>query len=109
MQDIRQATSRHPADVQLADAQPESLDQLVDAPRRDPEHIGLLHDSEQRRLGPLVASRRRLPAPGRANTDRFEARTLAKLAATAWSRPARARRTRRRRCLRATAAALRRC
>ena len=41
------------ADVGLGDPQPEPLDKLIDAPRRNAEHIGLLDDRQQRLLGPL--------------------------------------------------------
>jgi hypothetical protein len=39
-----------PADLALGDPQPKRLDELVDAPRRDAAHIGLLHDCHQRLL-----------------------------------------------------------
>ena len=39
-----------PADLALADPQPEALDQLIDPPRRDAAHIGLLDDGQQRLL-----------------------------------------------------------
>ncbi len=40
------------ADLALGNPQPEALDQLVDAARGDPAHIGLLDDRQQRLLGP---------------------------------------------------------
>jgi hypothetical protein len=43
-----------PADLRPADAQPEALDELVDAPGRDAAHIGLLDHAEQRLLGALA-------------------------------------------------------
>src|SRR5215207_1619555 len=43
-----------PADLRLGDPQAEALDQLVDAPRRDPADIGLLDHAQQRLLGALA-------------------------------------------------------
>ena len=42
------------ADLGLGDPQPEPLDELVDPPGRDAEHIGLLDDRQQRLLGALA-------------------------------------------------------
>jgi hypothetical protein len=43
-----------PADLRLRDPQPEALDELIDAPRRDAAHIGLLDDGHQRLLAALA-------------------------------------------------------
>ena len=43
-----------PADLGLGDPQPEALDELIDAARRDAAHIGLLHHRHQRLLGALA-------------------------------------------------------
>jgi hypothetical protein len=45
------------ADIGLGDPQPEPLDELVNAPGSDPEHIGLLDDRQQRLLRALRGSR----------------------------------------------------
>jgi hypothetical protein len=46
--------SGDPADLGLGDAQPQALDQLVDATRRDAAHVRLLHDRDQRLLAALA-------------------------------------------------------
>jgi hypothetical protein len=43
-----------PAHLRPGDAQPERLDELIDAPSRDAADIGLLHDRDQRLLGALA-------------------------------------------------------
>src|SRR3954453_1461588 len=45
---------RDPTDLALADAQPETLDELIDPPRRHAADIGLLDDRAERLLGALA-------------------------------------------------------
>jgi hypothetical protein len=52
------------ADLALADAQPQALNELVDATRRNPAHIGLLDNRQQRLLRtPARLQKRREVAP----------------------------------------------
>jgi hypothetical protein len=45
---------RDPADLALGDPQPQALDELIDAPRRDAADIGLLYHRDQRLLAALA-------------------------------------------------------
>src|SRR3954467_14650326 len=45
---------RDPADLRARDAQPQRLDELIDAPRRDAAHIRLLDDRDERLLAALA-------------------------------------------------------
>jgi hypothetical protein len=43
-----------PADLRLADAQPQRLDELIDPARRHAAHVGLLHHADERLLAALA-------------------------------------------------------
>jgi hypothetical protein len=46
--------ARDPTDLAPRDPQPQALDELIDTPRRDAAHVGLLHHADERLLAALA-------------------------------------------------------